>query len=41
LMELATCRYKKIKSSFIYLHVNPNESATNTSPAPSLAQRRL
>jgi hypothetical protein len=32
LMELATCRYRKIKSPYIYLHVNPNESATNTSP---------
>jgi hypothetical protein len=34
LMELATCCYKKIKSPYIYLHVNPNESATNTSPHP-------
>jgi hypothetical protein len=33
-MEGATCRYKKIKSSFIYLHVNPDESKTNTSPHP-------
>jgi hypothetical protein len=32
LMELGTCGYRKIKSTYIYLHVNPNESATNTSP---------
>jgi hypothetical protein len=25
LMELGTCRYRKIKSRYIYLHVNPNE----------------
>jgi hypothetical protein len=34
LMEGATCRYKKIKSRYMYLHVNPNESATDTSPHP-------
>jgi hypothetical protein len=39
LMELATCRYKKIKSPYIYLHVNPNESATNTSPQPFWTKR--
>jgi hypothetical protein len=39
LMELGTCRYRKIKSSFIYLHVNPNESATNTSPHPFWTKR--
>jgi hypothetical protein len=39
LMELGTCRYRKIKSSFIYLHVNPNESKTNTSPHPFWTKR--
>jgi hypothetical protein len=39
LMEGATCRYKKIKSSYIYLHVNPYESATNTSPHPFWTKR--
>jgi hypothetical protein len=39
LMEGATCRYKKIKSSYIYLNVNPNESKTNTSPHPFWTKR--
>jgi hypothetical protein len=39
MMELATCCYKKIKSPYIYLHVNPNESATNTSPQPFWTKR--
>jgi hypothetical protein len=39
LMELATCRYRKIKSPYIYLHINPNESATNTSPQPFWTER--
>jgi hypothetical protein len=39
LMELATCHYKKIKSMYIYLHVNPTESATNTSSQPFWTKR--
>jgi hypothetical protein len=39
LMELGTFRYRKIKSSFIYLHVNPNESKTSTSPHPFWTKR--
>jgi hypothetical protein len=39
LVELATCRYKKIKSPYTYLHVNPNESATNPSPHPFWTKR--
>jgi hypothetical protein len=39
LIELATLRYKKIKSKYIYLHVNPTESASNTSPQPFWTKR--
>jgi hypothetical protein len=39
LMEPATCRYKKIKSRYIYLHVNPIETANNTSPHPFWTKR--
>jgi hypothetical protein len=39
LMELATCRYKKIKPQYIYLHLNPTESATNSSPQPFWTKR--
>jgi hypothetical protein len=34
LMEQGTCRYKKLKSPYIYLHVNPTASPTHISPAP-------
>jgi hypothetical protein len=38
LMEQGTCRYKKLKSPYIYLHVNPTESPTHISPAPFWTQ---
>jgi hypothetical protein len=34
LMELATCHYKKFKSQYIYLHLNPIQSPTHISPQP-------
>jgi hypothetical protein len=34
LMETGTCRYKKLKSQYIYLHLNPTQLASHTSPEP-------
>jgi hypothetical protein len=34
LMETGTCRYKKLKSQYMYLHLNPTVSASHTSPEP-------
>jgi hypothetical protein len=34
LIEQATCRYKKLKSPYMYLHLNPTASPTHISPAP-------
>jgi hypothetical protein len=38
-MERGTCHYKKLKSQYIYLHLNPTESPTNTSPQPFWTKR--
>jgi hypothetical protein len=34
LMEQGTCRYKKLKSPYMYLHLNPTSSPTHISPTP-------
>jgi hypothetical protein len=34
LMEMGTCCYKKLKSQYIYLPINPTPSAFHTSPEP-------
>jgi hypothetical protein len=39
LMERGTCHYKKLKSQYIYLHLNPTKLPTNTSPQPFWAKR--
>jgi hypothetical protein len=33
-MTTGTCRYKKLKLQYIYLHLNPTQSASHTSPEP-------
>jgi hypothetical protein len=34
LMEQGTCRYKKLKSPYMYLHLNPTSSPTHISLKP-------